>query len=287
MGISADPASLAGDTGRAAVGASAVVFSDLDGTLLDERTYRFEAALPALQLLRRRGVPLVLCSSKTRAEVEVWRGRLGSSAPFIFENGGGVCVPEGLFPFEIGGEPADGLIVLRLGTPYPRLRAVLVQLRKELGVRVTGFGDLSAAGVAGVTGLQLAEAELARRREFDEPFVFNDPREPRAGEFLRAIEARGLRWTRGRIFHVLGDNDKGRAVRLLAGFYRRVCPSLRTVGIGDAPNDLPLLQEVDIPVLVQHGDGSYADFPRPAGLLLAQGAGPAGWDRAVQEIFVP
>lgn len=47
-----------------------VVFSDLDGALLDHETYEFDAARPALDRLRRDGVPLVLCTSKTRAEVE-------------------------------------------------------------------------------------------------------------------------------------------------------------------------------------------------------------------------
>jgi len=47
-----------------------VFFSDLDGTLLDARTYSFDAALPALGILRARRVPLVVCSSKTRTEIE-------------------------------------------------------------------------------------------------------------------------------------------------------------------------------------------------------------------------
>lgn len=47
-----------------------VVFTDLDATLLDEETYGYEAAAPALQELRRLGAPLVLCTGRTRAEVE-------------------------------------------------------------------------------------------------------------------------------------------------------------------------------------------------------------------------
>ncbi|MGB9606864.1 MAG: hypothetical protein ACPL88_13400, partial [Bryobacteraceae bacterium] len=52
------------------------VFSDLDGTLLDTARYDFTPALPALAALRRHGFPLVLVSSKTRAEMEYWRRRL-------------------------------------------------------------------------------------------------------------------------------------------------------------------------------------------------------------------
>ena len=77
----------------------------------------------------------------------------------------------------------------------------------------------------------------------------------------------------------------GRAAQLLSDLYRRVWPSLRTVGIGDALNDLPLLQAVDVPVLVRHADGSYAEMAPLPGLLRAAGAGPEGWNRAVLEIF--
>ena len=52
--------------------AKIIVFTDLDGTLLHPRTYSFEAAMPALKLIKEKDVPLILCSSKTRAEIEVY-----------------------------------------------------------------------------------------------------------------------------------------------------------------------------------------------------------------------
>lgn len=262
-----------------------LVFSDLDGTLLDAKSYRFDAALPALKALRTRGIPLVLCSSKTRPEMEIYRERLDNHDPFVFENGGGICLPPGLFPSAPEGEISGGCRVIRLGTAYAQLRGVLAALRRELGVAVTGFGDLTAAGVAKLTGLPPDEAELARRREFDEPFVFDDPREPRATEFLRAIETRGLRWTQGRFFHILGDNDKGRAVRLLTDIYRRERQVVATIGIGDAANDLPLLEAVDVPVLVQREDGSHLGGVRSPRLVLAEGVGPVGWNSAILRLF--
>ncbi len=171
--------------------------------------------------------------------------------------------------------------MIRLGTAYARLRVALADLRRELGVAVTGFGDLTAAAVADLTGLPLAEAELARRREFDEPFVFDNPQEPREDEFLRAIDDRGLHWTQGQFFHILGDNDKGRAVRLVTEIYRRERQVLTTIGLGDAANDLPLLEAVDVPVLVQREDGSHLEGVRSPRLVLADGVGPVGWNRAI------
>ena len=70
-----------------------VVFTDLDGSLLDGETYSFESATQALKALRMRNIPLILVSSKTRAEMEPLRRRLNHRDPFIVENGAAVFVP--------------------------------------------------------------------------------------------------------------------------------------------------------------------------------------------------
>ena len=64
------------------------MFTDLDGTLLHPHTYSSDPARPALDTLKRLGIPVVFCTSKTRPEVELWRQRLGVTDPFIVENGG-------------------------------------------------------------------------------------------------------------------------------------------------------------------------------------------------------
>ena len=73
------------------------IFTDLDGTLLSHDTYSFKPALVALKLIRSRGIPLVLCSSKTRVEIEYWRRRLENHHPSITENGGAIFHPHAYF----------------------------------------------------------------------------------------------------------------------------------------------------------------------------------------------
>jgi HAD superfamily hydrolase (TIGR01484 family) len=58
-----------------------VVFTDLDGTLLDHHTYEWTAARPALQRLTQTGTPCVFVTSKTRAEVEFWRTAMVNPIP--------------------------------------------------------------------------------------------------------------------------------------------------------------------------------------------------------------
>ena len=261
-----------------------LVVSDLDGSLLDHTTYAFDAARPALDRLRDARVPLVLCTSKTRAEVEPIRTALDNAHPFIVENGGGVCVPVGYFPFEIDGAERRGdYAVVSLGDSYAELTRALERASRATGLGVRGFADMTDDEVAAETGLMVPEARLARQREFDEPFVVLEP--ARAPDLLAAIEREGKRWTTGgRFHHITGANDKAAAVRLLVALYRRHLGGVRTVGLGDAPNDAAFLQVVDVPILIAspHVDRLRALVPRGRVTTLE---GPAGWNAAVSGLL--
>jgi len=258
-----------------------VVFTDLDGTLLDHSTYSFEPARPALEALTAAGVPVVLCTSKTRAETERWRRALHNAHPFIVENGGAVFVPEGYFGPGTRYDRRDGNFgVIEFGRPYPELRRALETIRASTGLPLRGFGDMSLDEIAGRCGLTREEAALAAKREYDEPFVGAD-----AGGLtavIRAAGAAGLRVaTGGRFHHLVGGSDKGRAVRALQALYAGLCGPVRSVGIGDSPNDESMLRAVDVPVLVRRPDGGPGDWPRLPGLIIATSAGPDGWREAV------
>lgn len=259
-----------------------IVFTDLDGTLLDVETYAFDAAHEALNELRSRGVPLIVVSSKTRAEIERLRSSLGHPQPFIAENGGGVFIPKGYFDFPLEGAVLRGPYqVLDLGLPYAALRLALKEIAHALGCRVRGFGDMTVEEVAERTGLNPSDARLAKLREYDEPFVI-DSAPPPVEEIRRKAESRGLRCTSGgRFDHLMGQSDKGLACRYLIDCYRRRYGAITTVAIGDSFNDLPMLAAVDRPMVVQRTDGTYDPDVTLPNLVRTQGVGPLGWNRAV------
>lgn len=266
-------------------GANLIIFTDLDGTLLDHETYSFEAAQEALEEIRQRGIPLVLCTSKTRAEVERYRKLLDNHDPFIVENGGGVFIPKGyfLFSYPYQREVAD-YHVIEDGVPYHRLVQTLKRVRVESGARIIGFSDLSVEEVARLTGLSLEEARLAKEREYDEPFFVDGPREV-ADRVRRLLRKKGFLCTRGgRFDHLTGLNDKGKGVSTLAGLFQRAYGKVRTVGIGDSVNDLPLLRAVEVPILVQRVNGTYDPKVRLPNLIRVQGVGPLGWRRAILDL---
>ncbi|MFM1942066.1 MAG: hypothetical protein RI897_1048 [Verrucomicrobiota bacterium] len=262
-----------------------VVFTDLDGTLLDHDTYDYSAALPGLGLLKRRGVPLVFCSSKTRAEQVVYREALGLRDPFIVENGGAIYMEVDTFDPPAGEVLADGRYrALVFGEVYREIRKRLVHVRYEAMPEVRGYGDLDVETLIPLLGLDAESTRRAMRREFEETVVTPLSAE-RLEEFRNALAEVNLTLNRGgRFLGVSAGNDKGRAVSALTEVYRRRDPNVVTVGIGDSWNDVPMLRAVDRPMLVQRPGGRWEDLEVP-GLERVPAIGPTGWTLAMQGLL--
>ena len=257
---------------RIGVMMSRIVFTDLDGTLLDHDDYRYDGALPAIEELRRRGIPLVLCSSKTAAELEALQKELGLRDPFISENGGGIHFP------------AENRVVV-LGTTYQELALQLDKIGERLQVEFQTMVDMTLAEVVAETGLPPRDAELARKRNFDLAFVVTKEIPVEALE--REVDRIGFRLTRGaRFFHLTGENDKGKAVRTLVNLYRKETGvDADTLGLGDSENDIPLLDAVDRPVIIPNPGSKAPLEPRRPGTITASRPAPEGWNDTVLDLL--
>ena len=73
-----------------------VIFTDLDGTLLEEDGSLSPEARAALNALNLRGVRVVPLTSKTRLELDRWLENLGGERWGAFENGAGLITPAGI-----------------------------------------------------------------------------------------------------------------------------------------------------------------------------------------------
>jgi len=263
-----------------------VLFTDLDGTLLDPITYSYEKALPFIDYLQQKGIPIVFCSAKTRTEQEVYRQKLGIHDPFIVENGGAIFISEGYFPFSFDYHKEKGAYqIIELGRPYHEIRQILGQIRAdEVGVNFRGFGDMSAEEVAAETGLDLEAARRAKEREYDET-VKREGTPEEIERVLNAVKKAGLNYAHGgRYYDIIGANDKGKAITILIDLFHKKLGRVETVGIGDSLNDLPMFSTVDIPILVQKPGEWWeeADLPN---LRRVKGVGPEGWSQAIKELI--
>ena len=264
-----------------------IIFTDLDGTLLDHQTYEWEKALPALNLCKKLEVPVVLVSSKTRAEMEKLRMKLSIHDPFISENGGGVFIPRKLFGTLSSGTLIEkDLCKLSLGVPYSRLVNALGEIRNELGLNIKGFSDMSIREISQVTGLGLEDCESAAMREYDEPFISLDKGPVDRRALFTAAREKGLSITEGgRFFHLHGDNNKGLALEKLVSWYKKFLGNIFTIALGDSPNDFSMLERTDYPILIQSQRDLSELKQKIPRLKITREFGPEGWNSAVLEML--
>ncbi len=258
-----------------------LLFTDLDGTLLNQDDYRYQAALPAIAALQARQIPLIPVTSKTRAEVAALRQELQLQDPFIVENGSAIFLEAADPHFACEATvTVDGYRCLRLGCTYTQARAGLHALGQTLNTPLQGFGDLSPGDLGALTGLTPAAATLAQTREFTEPFV--TPAGILAPALERAAAQLGLQVTVGdRFSHLIGAGaGKGRAVQALVAAFSGDRPPA-TLGLGNSPNDLPMLAAVDQAIVIPGPQGPHPQLAH-RGWAIAPAPAPEGWAAAVQ-----
>ncbi len=263
-----------------------IIFTDLDGTLLDAKSYSWEPASFAMERCKALGVPIIPVTSKTRAEMMLIMEELDIHGPFITENGGGIFIPVDQFP-----EPPpeakllEGLCLWPLGTCYADLVNVLRDIRKESGIKIRGFSDMSLEEISRLTGLGIEKAKLARQREFDEPFII-DNGDQNEDKLHNMVSKRGLSISKGgRFYHLHGPVDKGIAVEKLISWFGRYYKDIISVALGDSPNDFPMLKQADFAVLVDDKEEVSQIRKEIPNLIVTQDKGPEGWNTAVLDIL--
>ena len=260
-----------------------LVFTDLDGTLLDHGDYSCEAAHTALEMIRREHIPLIFTTSKTRWEIERLQEELDIHEPFIPENGAAVYFPLDYRFFRIDkGFRHASYTVIELGATYSEIRRFVYAVKERFNLK--GFGDLSVEEIRQLTGLTQRQSLKAKKREYTEPFFMED--ESRIDELASIAASRGFKITEGgRFLHMIGSQqDKGRAVRICTEIFdQNMDGGIITVGLGDSVNDISLLKSVDIPILLPHDDGTYEPFDIQ-GLIKAAQPGSRGWNDAMLQV---
>ena len=261
-----------------------LIFTDLDSTLLDAQTYDFNPALPALKLIHSLNIPLILVSSKTRAEIEFFRKRLSLDSPFIAENGGGIFFPNNFkLPKDYHYEEVNGYNAIFLGRPIKEVLEKSRQLKEKFQFK--SFSEMPPEEIAAITGLTLEQAILASNREFDEPIVLEPPLNDME-IFCKKASDLGLDCVHGgRFIHLFLGGDKGKAVGILINIYRQVRGNIFSIALGDSPNDISMLKVVDKAVLMQDKNAGYIKGLAHPDLIKAEGNGPDAWNRVMLSIL--
>ena len=257
-----------------------IVFSDIDGTLIDIHNGKFEGTDRLVKKLAKMGIPVILCSAKTRSEQEYIRNKLRLSDPFIIENGGAVVIPDGYFDeFEISVPRTrrNGYSLIEIGGHSIEIRKRLARIREDLQINFKGTTDMALNEIRKKVQIPLPFARRMSKREYGETILEIDPSD--LDRLAKVCTRIGLKVIHGgRYIDITQGNDKGKATRILIDLFRRKYQPRRTifVGLGDSENDLPMLKLMDIPVLVQKANGSWCDS-KIKNLVRSTGIGPKGW----------
>ncbi len=261
-----------------------LVFTDLDGSLLDHHHYSYRDALPQLRALERLAIPVIPATSKTRSRSSQLREELANEHPFITENGAAVLIPVDYF----AEQPAatierDGFWVREFSSPRKHWIDLLNGMKSRFDGEFDYFFQAGTAGISRMTGLPADKAVRANQREYSEPVLWlGSPQ--RKLEFIAALESRGASVQQGgRFLAVSGDCDKGRALVWLRGAYLRATPGrpCHELAVGDSGNDCAMLEAAETALLVRSPVHDFPALERTSGVIYSRDYGPAGWAEGV------
>ncbi len=251
------------------------IVSDVDGTLMDH-TYDLTPAKETIKMLQKISVPVILCTSKTAAEVKVIRNELNLTDPYIVENGAAIY-GESL-------KKVNGEIIL--GKKYEFLEEILNSISNEINHNLIPLNNLTDQEATQLTGLSGDSLNLMRDRHWSMPFL-NPPSFLEEKISLCCKKFKVDIFKGNRMSHLLSINsNKGKAINALKKYSN--IQDIQIIGLGDSPNDLPLLLNSDIRIVIPGIDGpnlNLIDQLKGLEFTLASEPNGYGWKYEINKLL--
>lgn len=234
-----------------------IIFTDLDGTFLNHDDYSFSSSKESLAKIANEKIPLIFTTSKTKIEVENLQKKVGIKEPFIVENGAAIFFPKDYRNFDFSFlDSFEEYHILQLGLTYKQILNFYNKYKEEFGMK--GFSDMSDEELSSLTNLELKKIKYSKQRGFTEPFIIEDEKDLKNLKNLAATYK--IKITKGgRFYHLIGEKqDKGKAVLKAIEVFKKVYDSsLESIALGDGENDIPMLEKVDLPIIIKNHKGKY------------------------------
>lgn len=266
-----------------------LIFSDLDGTLLDHYTYKANAAYDTIAQLKNASIPIILNTSKTTAELADIQTELALDTPFIVENGAAVFIPKATFTKQ----PADttGLDNYWVKS-FASSRQYWLDLLNTVGAKFShlfqSFSTLTVEELSELTGLSPEKASQAKQRQYGEPIHWLGDEKSKESFIEHIVEYGANVVQGGRFLHVGGHCDKGQALIWLTKQYREHYnqETIYTVALGDGENDIAMLEAAEIAIQVRSPVHEFPTLYRQnRQTIRTEGYGPSGWAEAIQALL--
>lgn len=244
------------------------VFTAVDGTLLDSRTFEAGTSRATIQRLLADGIPVIPMSVMTLDELAPIATELGLRTAMVVEAGGAIARwKDGRWGVEPCGPPAETFL------------GVITDIEERSGANLLVYSAMEESEAARVSGRSGEMLRASTRRAFSEPFVIE------SGDLDAVKQAAAtlgftVRSSR-RFLHLCRACDEGEAFSRL----REELQCDVTIAAGGSVVDAEFLARADVPIIVPGPDGTVdpALLARVPGARIAPSAAPDGWAAAVEE----
>jgi len=268
--------------------ANVLIFTDMDGTLLDHHDYSFAPAIQTLEKLKNLHIPVIPNTSKTRAELMQLREALKLDGAFIVEHGAAAYLPIDSLPKQPEDTELYGEFWCKAFSP-PRTR--WLKLLKAAETKFSGqfryFATMTIEELMQSTGLNAESAKLAAQREFGEPIEWLGTSQQKH-EFIEYLMGQGANPVEGgRYIHLVGECNKGAAMKWLKNQYHQQCPerTWQTIALGDGKNDIAMLEAADVAIRILSPTNSLPVIHHSEHLITSSLYGPSGWAECLERLL--
>ncbi len=247
-----------------------LIFTDLDGSLLDKNTFEFDEIEDYFRDLISIGIIIIPNSSKTEAELSDFNNQYNLNLSFIAENGSsihGLNLINKNLPEKIS-----------LGRSTDQIYKVYEEnIPSALKQKITFILKLKSKEQEEIFGLPLKKMMLAIKRNHSIPIQFNGTKSEK-NEFINIMTDSGLTiQTGGRIMNICDNVNKSKAMsKTIELINKEIDNEIITIGVGDNQNDIDMLKQSDYACLVKNDkfDSSLVNIDN---LIKSTEPSPRGW----------
>ena len=247
-----------------------VIFTDLDGTLLDKNTFKFDKIEKYFRELILKNIIIIPNSSKTEAELFDFNKQYNLNLSFIAENGSSIhglnLIHKNLPEKILLSKPTDEIFKIYKQNITPHLKR-----------KITFILNLKSNDQQKIFGLSLEKMNLAIKRDHSIPIQFNGT-EIEKNEFIKIMNNSGLTiQTGGRIMNICDNTNKSKAmVKTIQLIKDEMNDEIITIGVGDNHNDIEMLKKSDYACLVKN-DNFDSSLVNIENLIKSSEPSPLGW----------
>ena len=252
-----------------------LIFTDLDGSLLDRDTFKFDKISKFIKDLISKGIFIIPNSSKTKVEIEKFNNDLDEDLPFVVENGAAIYnlnLINSSFPEKISLSREINEIIEIFDN----------KISSKYKSKCKFIKDLTSDKQSEIFGLPKDKVKLAINREYTIPLIFEGSKIQKT-DLFKSVNNVGLSLQEGgRVINLCDKISKSKAMKNVVKIFKKISKEeLITIGVGDNFNDLDMLKNSDIPCLV-FNDKFTMEKININNCLVSKKPAPEGWEEVVK-----